>query len=149
MEDWNDDYNEGVDLGQAIKKSIIELNQEMQEGQAKKQMEAAQAEQNQIFSDALKEAGLDQQTFNDLVALDPEATKEAFTDGVRNYVGTIARRRDKKGRFIPGKPQPQGRPAPQRPEGKRYDGKGMKTNQDVFNALVDIIGDDDIFKYGS
>lgn len=75
--------------------------------QAEEAQKAAMADQQKIFNEALAEAGVDQQTFNELVAIDPQGTRQAFTEGIKEYVGKIVRRRDEKGRFVPGKPQPQ------------------------------------------
>lgn len=152
MDDWNDDLNLDAEAKefeyQTFKETMDSQSKHFQRYQTEQaQIQAKQQEAN-IFNDALKDAGLSQEQFNQLVAMDPEATQADFKQGVKEYVSKIARRRDKKGRFLPGKPQAQGQPsgpAPQRPEGKRYDGKGMNTNQDVHNAVLDIIADDPMF----
>ena len=152
MSDYYDDDNEGVDLGSAIKQSIKELAEETQAEQVQKQMEAASKEQNQIFSDALTEAGLDQEAFNELVQLDPQGTKQAFKSHVQSYVKTVARKRDPKtGQFLKGKPQQNesvqgfaGRPS--QPQQKRYDPKKSRgTSEDMTNLVLDVLGDDPMF----
>lgn len=167
MTDFYDEYDEfstpeEKEMEYQRKKKVFEaMDADRTRYDAEKQLEAAQAEQNQIFADALKESGLDQETFNELVRLDPQGTRQAFTEHVKSYVGKIARRRDSRGRFLPGKPQSQGQQQPQKKlspvteasklaqanrkqtDGKYYDGKGMHTTEDITDALVDIIGEDD------
>lgn len=120
-----------------------------QRWQHEKSQETALAEQGKIFADALKDVDLTQAQFNELVALDPQATQADFKEGVKDYVSKVASRaRDSRGRFTPGKPQPQyGQNVQQRREQaqqsgptiaelKERAGRGKQvSDEDVINAL--------------
>jgi len=113
--------------------------------------EQALKDQANIFADALSQAGLDEKTFNELVQSDPQGVRKDFEQGVKEYVSKVARRRDAKGRFLPGKQTESvmglaGRPA-QPQQKRRFDpAKNRGTDEDMHNLVLDVLGDHPMFK---
>ena len=108
------DYNEYLDEEsrefeyQQAKEGFDKQAEHLTRWQAEKMQKDAAADQQNIFNDALKEAGISNDQFNELASKNPQETREAFVDGVKNYVKTVSRSRDKSGRFT--KQQTQGTP---------------------------------------
>jgi len=127
-----DDY-ENEENYQQFKQDMSSQMQHMKRYHQETAHQNAANDQAAIFNDALKEAGLDQTSFNQLVALNPEGTRESFVEHVKSYVGNVARKRDKKtGQFVPGKPQAQ--PQGHVPEVQPRD----LTEQDRANKMADL-----------
>ena len=144
-----------------------QLAADQQRMAAEDAFEDQQREQQKIFTDALAEHGLDQNAFNALVSADPDGTKQTFKEHLKSYVGKVARKRNPKGQFVKAAPhQETGRPQQQpgrrlsamteaakaslvnrkrTADGKYYDGKGMHSSEDIDSAILDVLGDSDIF----
>lgn len=113
------------------------------------QAQAAQA-QEKVFKDALKEHGLDEKTWQELLSKDPEGATKHFAEGVSEYVGKVARQRDPKtGRWLPGKAKQEprttlGRPAP-KAQMKDFDpnAKRSGTDEEIQGMIDQVLPADD------
>jgi hypothetical protein len=129
----------------------------MQKFQQRMQAEQAQRETNKVFQEALKEHGLSTEDWNALLQKDPASAQQTFKEHVNSYVGSVARKRDSKGRFLPGKAKPQhqesasmmgraGREA-QPAQHRRFNPSENKgTNEDMENAFRDFTEGDSFFE---
>lgn len=77
-------------------------NQKVQRYQARKNQQATQELQNQMFKKALDKHGLTPEEFQQLAQMDPQFYNKAYEDGLENLVRTVkTRARDPKtGQFI-------------------------------------------------
>lgn len=102
-----DEYNDEQQY-QEFKSGMDAQMENLKRYQGEQTSKAVDVDQRNIFLHALAEVGLDEPTFNQLAAINPQGTRESFIEGVRTHVANVTRLRDPKtGQFIPGKPQPQ------------------------------------------
>lgn len=77
------------------------LKQATDYAQAEENMVRQQKEAQQILNEELSEAGIDQATYQRLVAEDEDTAREAYRESVRNIIQRVKRPRNKKGQFVP------------------------------------------------
>ena len=119
-----------------------------------------QAEAQAQWEQELKNVGLTQQQYNDLINKNPDMIKQAVMEGQRQLAQKAARLRDPRtGRYLPNQPAPQAQPQTGLPNLGQYQPPrvkqtGEKTAQtkervyrgesvsddDVLDALDDILG---------
>jgi hypothetical protein len=151
MDNFDDTYSdEEFEMDKEVYNRTLKFQQRMQQEENAKQ-------QQKVWEATLKKHGLTQKEFNDLIATNPEATKQHFQQGLDDYVSKVKRNRDPvTGRFVSGKPkQPQHQESTMgmgrryegaKPQQKRYDpAKNRGTNEDITNMVLDVLGDDPIF----
>ena len=111
--DYDDNYEREL-RWQERKREIKELEDDANRYQYEKNQEAAQAEQNRIFKEALDEQGLTIEQFHELKNLDPEFYNRAYSEGLKNLVRTVkTRARDPRtGQFIKQSQTPANQPDP-------------------------------------
>ena len=103
------DANDPTDLVnmEAAKESVKMLQHLQQEDAVK----AEQQFMTEGWQEALKDAGIDQQTYNQLTSMDPAFAQGLIKDSMKNLAKSVAKRpRDKDGRFSSTK-QPQAQAA--------------------------------------
>ena len=108
------DYNEYLDEEsqeysyQQFKETMDGQVKHLNRYQAEQSQKAAATDQQNIFNDALKEVGISNDQFKELVSKDPQGTRETFVNHVKSYVSNVARNRDPQtGQFVSGKPKAQ------------------------------------------
>jgi hypothetical protein len=89
---------------QRTKAGFAAFEQDQARYQAEKQQQQQKAEADKIFQDTLKEYGISQKAYAELLQKDPEFIKQTYKEQVRDFASKVARKRDpKSGRFLPGK----------------------------------------------
>jgi hypothetical protein len=130
-----------------------EMNQRVQRYNARKQAQANQAAQNQMFQKALDKHGLTPDEFQQISQLDPQFYNQAYEDGLDNLVRTVkTRARDPRtGQFVK---QSQARPRQADPHAAHYTAdqsridaikekgrrQGLHEDSDIEALLDDAIG---------
>lgn len=106
-----DDYDDGsIDLKKTLKETLAEIGKEMEQKQQAENARKIQADTEEVIRGFCDSAGLSREDFQRLVDADPQATRQAFLESVRDYATRVTRRaRDPRtGRFVSG-PQAQRR----------------------------------------
>ncbi len=99
------------------------------------------------WTDALKDAGIDQAEYNTLYAQDPDGASKVMQDGMKNLAKSVAaRKRNTKGQFVKGQPSARTPAQVQQPtdaadkmaEAKQRVNKGEILSDDELVELLDL-----------
>lgn len=143
-EDFNPEEN--YEDAEAIEhaKRMMKAAQHIQQKEAQKYNDQFL---NQLWSETLKEEGLDPQTYSTLAGQDPELSKAKIKEGMKTIISGVKKGRDSQGRFVsktqPGNPTDSTATIESMKEKAK---KGSLTEQDELSVLDAIFGTDPLWK---